>query len=82
MFEHSQSESLRNVSVTKIGYTLSYDFPQTENRFIVTAYSVFVLDLEILCFSEKRNPFYLVKDTRSVVANVTLNDFLQRFATI
>ena len=29
-FERSKSESLRDVTVTRIGYALSYGFPQTE----------------------------------------------------
>ena len=35
MFEHSELESLRDVSVTKIGDTLSYGFPQTEYCILV-----------------------------------------------
>ena len=30
MFELSKSESLRDVSITRIGDTLSYGFPQTD----------------------------------------------------
>ena len=31
-FERSKSESLRDVSVTRIGNTFSYSFPQTEQK--------------------------------------------------
>ena len=54
IFEHLKSESLHNVIITKNGYTLSYDFSQTENRFLVTGYFVFVLSPENIMFFRKK----------------------------
>ena len=40
MFESSKLESLRDVSVTRIGDTLSYGFPQAEYHEMLAAYHI------------------------------------------
>ena len=49
MFERSKLESLRDVSITRIGDTLSYDFTQANFSFICyfwPDYSVFINEVE------------------------------------
>ena len=55
MFDCSKSESLRDVSVTKIGDALSYGFPQTD-------YEIKVISITINLFSDKMLPFQVITE--------------------
>ena len=49
MFDRSKLESLRDVSVTRIGNTLYYGFPQTELMWTLDALGVSIIISEEKC---------------------------------